>query len=577
MIRSVSSDRPSFKKIAFKRGMNVILAERAKQAAERNGVGKSTLVEIVHFCLGGRPAGTLAKKEINGWEFAVSLDIGTQTYSVRRNTGDAKNVVVEGDCSGWPIAPSVDHDGKQYFPQNRWNDVLGALMYGLDLERGAKYHPTFRSLISYFVRRGGKAHGYGEFSMQSRRQQLWDINVSNAYLLGLGWEFASRLQLLRDERKSLREVRKAVTAGIMSGTVGKKGEVESAKIRLEDQIAREEEDLKAFRIHEQYREIETKAGEMAETIMGLSNLNFGDKRLLSSYRDSTVSEKDASAEQVAEMYAEAGVVFSERLLKQLDEVTAFHRQVVANRRSFLASEIARLENDIGKRTARMKAVDLEKSELMKILETHGALEEFSRMQANHQRLVGELEAVAAKLENMKKLSEEKNRIEIEVKTAIQQTNADLDERRAQKEAAILAFNSFSQKLYEAPGALSIDTGDGGYDFKVEIERSGSAGLENMKIFCYDLMLAKLWARRPVSPGFLVHDSALFDGVDERQTALALQLASDEAEKESFQYVCMLNSDTVPRGDFDPTFDFDSKVAATFTDARDDGGLLGIRF
>lgn len=57
----------------------------------------------------------------------------------------------------------------------------------------------------------------------------------------------------------------------------------------------------------------------------------------------------------------------------------------------------------------------------------------------------------------------------------------------------------------------------------------------------------------------------------------MQLASDEAGKESFQYICMLNSDTVPRGDFDPGFDFDSRVAATFTDARGDGGLLGVRF
>ena len=580
MIRSVSSDRPSFREIAFKRGMNVILADRVEQATERdsrNGLGKSTLTEIVHFCLGGKPAGTLAKKELRGWEFIVSLDIGAQTYNVRRNTGDAKNIIVEGDCSGWPVEPSVDHNGDQYFLHSRWNDVLGVLMCGLDLEYETKYHPTFRSLISYFVRRGGKAHGYGEFSRQNRQQQPWDINVNNAYLLGLGWEFAARLRLLQDERRALKELKKAVTTGIMSSMVGERGEIESAKIRLEDQIAREEKNLNAFRVHEQYHEVETKANEMAKTIVGMSNLNFGDKRLLSSYRESTVSEKDASAEQVAELYAEAGVVFSEKLLKQLDDIMAFHRQVVSNRKDFLASEIARLENDIENRALEMKAVDLEKSELMKILKTHGALEEFSQMQANHQRLIGELKAVTTKLENMKKLSEEKNRIEIGMKTVIQQTNTDLDERKAQKEAAILAFNAFSQKLYEASGALSIDVKNTGYDFKVEIERSGSAGLENMKIFCYDLMLAKLWARRPVSPGFLVHDSALFDGVDERQTALALQLASDEAEKESFQYVCMLNSDTVPRGDFDPGFDFDSKVAATFTDARGDGGLLGVRF
>ena len=576
MIRSVSADRPSFKKIAFKRGMNVILADRA-QAAELNGFGKSALIEIVHFCLGGKPTGTLIRKEISGWEFAVSLDIGARTYSVRRNTGDAKIVVVEGDCSGWPIKPSVDNDGKQCFTQSRWNDVLGALMCGLDLEHGAKYRPTFRSLISYFVRRGGKAHGYVEFFRQSRQQQPWDINVSNACLLGLGWEFAARLQLLRDERRSLKGLKKAAAVDIVSGTAGKKGEIESAKIRLEDQIARGEEDLKAFRVHEQYREVETRANEMAETVRELSNLNTSDKRRLASYMDSTVSEKDASAEQVAELYAEAGVVFSEMLLKQLHDVTAFHRQVVANRRGFLASEIARLENKIEDRTLRMEAVELEKSELVKILKTHGAPEKFSQMQANHQRLAGELEAVAVKLEKMKKLEEEDYRIEIETKATVQQADADLDGRRAQKEAAILAFNSFSQKLYEAPGALSIGVKDSGYDFDVKIERSGSGGLENMKIFCYDLMLAKLWARRKTSPGFLIHDSALFDGVDERQIALALQLAADEAGKESFQYICMLNSDTVPRGDFGPGFDFDSNVVAKFTDARDDGGLLGVRF
>lgn len=580
MIHSVSCDQRSFKKIDFKRGMNVVLAERVDGSTERdtrNGLGKSALVEIIHFCLGGKKAETLNKENVDGWEFAVSLDIGDRAYSVRRNTGNARNIIVEGDCAGWPAEPSVDRDGRQYFSQSVWNEVLGALMCGLDLEYATKYHPTFRSLISYFVRRGGEAHGYGEFSRQSRQQQPWDISVNNAYLLGLGWEFAARLQLLQDERKSLKELKKAVTTGVMSNLVGKPGEIESAKIRLENQIAREEKNLREFKVHEQYHEVEAKASDMARAIRDLSNLNFGDKRLLDSYMDSTVTEKDASAEQVAGLYAEAGVVFSERLLKQLGDVMSFHRQVVANRRSFLASEIARLEGEIEKRTREMEAVDLEKSDLMKILKTHGALEEFSQMQANHQRLIGELENMTAKLENMKKLSEEKNRIDIETKTAIRQTETDLDERRAQKEAAILAFNTFSEKLYEAPGALSIDVGDKGYDFGVRIERSGSGGLENMKIFCYDLMLAKLWARRPASPGFLVHDSTLFADVDERQIALSLQTASDEAEKEQFQYICMLNSDTVPRRDFSPGFDFDSSVVAKLTDASDDGGLLGIRF
>ena len=66
----------------------------------------------------------------------------------------------------------------------------------------------------------------------------------------------------------------------------------------------------------------------------------------------------------------------------------------------------------------------------------------------------------------------------------------------------------------------VTVSDTGFEFDVHIHRSTSGGVENMKIFCYDLMLAQLWSGRPQAPGFLVHDSIIFDGVDERQRALA---------------------------------------------------------
>ena len=57
MIYSVRCDKPSFKSIKFNPGFNVILAERTKESTikdSRNGLGKSTLIEIIHFCLGAK-------------------------------------------------------------------------------------------------------------------------------------------------------------------------------------------------------------------------------------------------------------------------------------------------------------------------------------------------------------------------------------------------------------------------------------------------------------------------------------------------------------------------------------------
>ena len=85
----------------------------------------------------------------------------------------------------------------------------------------------------------------------------------------------------------------------------------------------------------------------------------------------------------------------------------------------------------------------------------------------------------------------------------------------------------------------------------------------MKIFCYDHMLAQFGANIRPSPRLLIHDSTIFDGVDERQVALALELAQRESERWEFQYVCALNSDTLPIADFSPEFDLNQFVRISF--------------
>lgn len=154
---------------------------------------------------------------------------------------------------------------------------------------------------------------------------------------------------------------------------------------------------------------------------------------------------------------------------------------------------------------------------------------------------------------------------------------ELDESREVRERAINIFNSKSEQLHDAPGNLVVDISGAGFQFDVEILRSGSQGINNMKIFCYDHMLAQLWANQDPSPGLLIHDSTIFDGVDERQVALALELAERESEHWGFQYVCALNSDTLPSDDFSPGFDLNQFVRLRLTDETEEGGLLGIRY
>ena len=139
------------------------------------------------------------------------------------------------------------------------------------------------------------------------------------------------------------------------------------------------------------------------------------------------------------------------------------------------------------------------------------------------------------------------------------------------------FNLNSQALYKAPGRLVIDTTDSGLKFNIEISKSGSDGIGKMKIFCFDLALLEFCASREMAIDFLVHDSELYDGVDSRQRAAALERAHEVADDTGTQYICALNSDMVPYDEFREGFAFDEHVRCTLTDGEPAGTLLGIVF
>jgi uncharacterized protein YydD (DUF2326 family) len=272
------------------------------------------------------------------------------------------------------------------------------------------------------------------------------------------------------------------------------------------------------------------------------------------------------------------VTLPDSVLKCFEDVQSFHHQIVANRRNFLQAETVRLKEAIDNRSKDIQALTEDRASLLRVLQTHGALAEYSELQRLNGEDQAQLENVLRQIETLKQIEQGKATLRIEKQQLQLLANADYEERRVVREKAIGLFNTFTESLYERPGRLIIDVAPGGgFKFDINIERKDSHGVEQMKVFCYDLVLAELWALRPVRPGFLIHDSTLFADVDERQKAKALELAARESASHGFQYICCLNSDTLPSSDFSEKFKIDNYVILRLTDATEAGGLLGIRF
>lgn len=582
MIYSIRSDQPTFKQVIFQPGFNVILAERTKNSMKkdsRNGLGKTTLIEIVHFCLGGNKGETLDKKQMENWSFTIEIDLLGQKYLVTRNTEKKGFVVIEGDCSGWPIQPKYDNKFQQNVMSCRdWTAVLGKLSFNIPLRgNDAKYTPTFRSIISYFARKNSQSGAFLNPFQHNKKQQPWDMQVNNAFLLNLSWEFASKLRLLKDRERVVKQIRKELKSGLLPNVIEPLGVLEAKRIHLEERVKKGEEQLANFRVHTQYRELEKNANFLTDQIHELVNNNVNDKRLLEHYEASLKEELEARQDIVKRIYEEAGLTFPEAITKKLDDVLQFHRQVIKNRKDFLSTEIKKLEHIISEREQKVSDLTNQRADLMIVLQKHGALDEHVRLHSNHQKIVAELKNIEIKIDNLREFEQGRSTMRVEQELIYQQAITDLNERKTQKEEAILLFNANSQALYSVPGMLSIDLDKNGLKFDVSIERSGSHGIGNMKIFCYDLMLAQLWARKVKTKVYLLHDSIIFADVDERQKALALELAAIEAEKRGFQYICTMNSDSIPKSDLSKNFNLDRYVRLKLTDATENGGLLGIRF
>jgi uncharacterized protein YydD (DUF2326 family) len=119
--------------------------------------------------------------------------------------------------------------------------------------------------------------------------------------------------------------------------------------------------------------------------------------------------------------------------------------------------------------------------------------------------------------------------------------------------------------------------DKNYQFDVEIECSDSDGVGKMKIFWFDLMPAQLRSTTPHNGDFLIHDSIIYDGVDLRQPAHALEQVAIVTEQNSLQHICALNSDMIPAEGLSAGFNLEKHSRVKLTDKDPAGSLLGMRF
>lgn len=581
MIHRVYSDLPKFKNLAFKKGFNVLLAEKRPGATDkqtRNRAGKSSLLDIIHFLLGSKcdKESPFRSDALQGATFGMEFDLGGSFTRVERTGARHGRVTVAGDSTQWPIAPTVKAEVSQLTNDN-WKSVLAKMMFGLD-DFDESWSPSFRSLIAYFARRD-RSGGMEQPMMQSTRQQLADQQVNISFLVGLDWSIPRAWQIVREREKSLEQLKKSMSEGALGAVIGSAASLKSELIVAQDKLKRLKANVASFKVIEQYHDLEREASTLTRRIAELADENVLDRRYLTELEVVTVEEIPPAPEDLDRLYKEAGVLLPELVKKRFEDVALFHESVVRNRRAYLRSEIDITRARIAERDTEKGRLDGRRAELMTLLRSAGALEHFVALQSELTKAEAHTESLKQRHDAAEALETGDLKLKVERARLVERLRQDYAEQGSMIEDAVLTFRNISSLLYEddQAGTLTITPTENGPVFDPHMPGEKSKGVNNMRIFCFDMMLMVLSLQRGRSPGFLIHDSHLFDGVDERQVGKALAVGSELAEQHGFQYLVTMNTDAVPK-EVPTGFKFDDYAVETrLTDASEDGGLFGFRF
>ena len=581
MIHRLYSDLPSFKELELTEGLNILLAEKSEEATERhtrNRAGKSSVVEIVHFLLGSdAPKDSLFRMpELVDYEFGMELDLAGNRTSVERRGAKPSSVAVEGDFSEWLVKPQSEN-GRHWISNTKWKLVLGALMFGLE-DYQESWTPTFRSMISYFARRE-RSGGLHAPAKQSERQAAADQQVNLSYLLGLDWTIPLKWQDVRDRENGLKQLKKSLKKGSLGRVIEKASTLKTQVVVAEDQVSRLKEQVAAFRVVDEYHDLEQEASRITADLAALADENTLDHRYISDLEGAMEGEIPPSPPDLERLYREVGVVLPDLVQRRFEDVQSFHESVIQNRRSYLQTELTAARGRIAERAEEQQRLDARRAEIMQIIKAGGALDHFTELQAEISRGEVELETLRQKYEAAEALESGATKLKMERARLQERLREDYAEQRSVVNKAILTFQRISSALYEdsKAGSLTLTPTDNGPKFGIEIQGAKSRGVNNMQIFCFDMMLTLLSLERGRSPGFLIHDSHLFDGVDERQVGTALALGARLAEEHGFQYIVSLNTDDVPTEVPEGFSIEDHTLPVRLSDSTEDGGLFGFRF
>jgi uncharacterized protein YydD (DUF2326 family) len=543
---SLSSPTGLFKKIIFKDGLNIILGRYSKSGKDINGIGKTTIINLIDYCLLADGVKSELFKEkynfIKNELVKLEFVIGETKYSIERGFEDKRKVFFSRDEA----------------KPTEFLDTDLRLILGSEIGKGQSgiYEPIwFRTLMSFFVQND---HSFSQrdaanplkFTVGKRQPELFCYIFS---LLGIDnsqiWDFDNDTVELKSLRSDQTRINKQIVEQTGKTVDDFRGECES--------VARKVDKLEVGLDNYTFDENVANLEEKLKTLSGeISTLNKQHMTLVSKHRDveeSLLIDVDVNPEEVSNFYSEIHSEFSKFIMKSLSEVIEFRQEISTNRRKFLKVREAHYKARLDELKNKLISLERERSKVFNMLDEKSAFDSlksaYNNLVEEKARLSGQLtyieqldhieEAIARKKFNVSstvaRLVANKNEY-LQVVDEVKEIFIDLVEGSVDIDSSDVSpyFNIEFKSNQKSPIKLSL-----------EVPRGSSLGKGRFKILAFDLtVFITSILRKSNFPSFLVHDGVFHAIAHKTRINFLNYINAKLDELDDIQYIITVNEDEI---------------------------------
>ncbi len=524
------SNKDSFKTVKFNpTGISFIIGKHNKpiDANTRNtynGVGKSLVVHLVHFCLGAstKHYQNLVDK-LSDWIFYLEFKIDNVTYVSERSTEKPEKIVID----------------DEELSITKFNKKLESLAF--QIPENIKFL-SFRSLLPFFIRPNKAA--YVNFNEPAKVGSEYQRELYNGFLLGLDVNLYQEKYLIRKNQIRIEEL----TKNIQNDTLLKEffsndKDVNLRLVDLKEEILKLSDDIDKYEVASDYYDVKKEADLIKRKLDNCRNEVILLKNQVNNIDKSLKITSDLQKVNIEKIYKEINVYFSDSLSKKLDELEQFYSKIKKNRVIRLATQKQEIIKQLEILSNECIVLEHNFDSKLKYLGAHKAIDVILKVKDR----LSSLEKEKDKLEEYDKLINQyakKNR-EIKQEFINSSNNAenfknDIVEFFNRKQDF---FRKLSKQFYpESAAGITLENNEGEnqirYNIQAKIESDGSDGINNVKIFCYDSTVLFMGENHKIR--YLFHDSRLYDGIDEVQKSIMFKIIYKLFHNSNFQYIASIN-------------------------------------